>query len=65
MKAKNYDQKRKELEDEFKEILTPGIFSIEEIDQRVERGIEILTKLIDHDILCKLLELGEYESKKL
>jgi hypothetical protein len=57
MNTKKY-KKTKQLENEFKEILTSGI-SIEQQNQRVKRGVEILSKLIDDDVLCRLFELGE------
>jgi hypothetical protein len=64
MRAKNYKQKQKKLEKEFQKILEPGIFTKEQLDERTNKGVEILAKLIDNDILCRLFELGN-ENEKL
>lgn len=50
---------RRKLEKQFEEMLTPGIFSLDQIKEKENAGVKILTKIIDHDILCKLFELSD------
>jgi len=50
---------REDLQKEFDELLTPGVYSIEEMKEKEDRGVELLTKMVDHDILCRLFDLAE------
>ena len=44
------EKHRKILEDKFREILKPGVFTKEQLDERINRGIEILSNMVDNDI---------------
>ena len=49
---------KRKLEEEFREVCTGGIFSLKEVKEKEKRGIELLTKMIDHDILEELIDMG-------
>ena len=52
-------KERDKLVDEMKELITPGIKSIEDIKQVKERGAEILKGLVDDDILRDCLKFTQ------
>ena len=53
-------KKREKLENELRELTTPKpVMTMEDLKVVELRGAEILTKLIDDEILTKVFELGE------
>jgi len=52
-------EQRKELQDEFSQLIKAGWKSQEDLKYAEERGAEILTKLVDDEILTKLFSLAD------
>ena len=54
-------EEREALQDELKELTTPGLKSLDDLKHVEERGAEILRLLIDDDILTRVIALGDQE----
>jgi len=58
-------KEREKLENELRELTTPKpVMTMEDLKVVELRGAEILTKLIDDEILTKVFELGEKQNKE-
>jgi hypothetical protein len=58
-------KEREKLENELRELTTPKpVMTMEDLKVVELRGAEILTELIDDDILTKIFELGEKQNKE-
>jgi hypothetical protein len=57
-------KEREKLENELRELTTPKpVMTMEDLKVVELRGAEILTELIDDEILTKVFELGEKQNK--
>ena len=58
-------KEREKLENELRELTTPKpVMTMEDLKVVELRGAEILTELIDDEILTKVFELGEKQNKE-
>ena len=58
-------KEREKLENELRELTTPKpVMTMEDLKVVELRGAEILTELIDDEVLTKVFELGEKQNKE-
>jgi len=58
-------KEREKLENELKELTTPKpVMTMEDLKLVELRGAEILTELIDDEVLTKVFELGAKQNKE-